>query len=83
VTSQASFYSANDQRLHFGLGAETTADIEVHWPNGNVEHVKAIRTNQLVTIQEATGVIPSKGWPVTKSKFSGMPSSKGPRNRAM
>src|SRR5439155_961892 len=27
VTAQSSFYSANDRRLHFGLGAETTADL--------------------------------------------------------
>jgi enediyne biosynthesis protein E4 len=68
VASQASFYSANDPRLHFGLGAETTADIDVHWPNGTIERLKGIRADQLVTIQEGTGVIPSKGWPVAKSK---------------
>jgi len=27
VTAQASFYSANDRRLHFGLGAATSADL--------------------------------------------------------
>ena len=37
VLSQSSFYSSNDPRLHFGLGASKTADIEVHWPNGLVE----------------------------------------------
>ncbi|MGC2604079.1 MAG: CRTAC1 family protein, partial [Silvibacterium sp.] len=32
VMSQTSYLSANDPRLHFGLGAEKTAEIEVHWP---------------------------------------------------
>src|SRR5579864_4437924 len=31
VTSQASFYSCNDPRLHFGLGDSTTVDIDVYW----------------------------------------------------
>ena len=34
VLSQSSFYSANDRRLHFGLGAATTADLDIRWPNG-------------------------------------------------
>ena len=32
VMSQASYMSSNDPRLHFGLGKETKADIEVMWP---------------------------------------------------
>src|SRR5262249_35834310 len=35
VQSQSSYYSVNDFRLHFGLGAATKADsIVVRWPNG-------------------------------------------------
>jgi hypothetical protein len=62
LTSQSSFYSSNDPRLHFGLGPETTADIEIHWPNGLQEKLKGIAADQLVTIQEGAGVVPSKGW---------------------
>jgi hypothetical protein len=61
LTSQSSYYSANDPRLHFGLGAEKTADIEVHWPSGLVEQVKGVAANQLVTIVEGHGVVPGKG----------------------
>ena len=33
--SQSSYYSHDDLRLHFGLGAATVADrIEVRWPGG-------------------------------------------------
>jgi hypothetical protein len=59
--SQASYCSANDPRLHFGLGSTASADIEVHWPSGLVETVKSISANQLVTIREGAGQV--KGRP--------------------
>jgi enediyne biosynthesis protein E4 len=65
LTSQASFYSSNDPRLHFGLGPETTVDIEIHWPSGQTHSLKGISADQLITIQEGTGIVPSKGWPKT------------------
>ena len=34
LTAQSSFYSVNDPRLHFGLGAATTAALSIRWPNG-------------------------------------------------
>jgi enediyne biosynthesis protein E4 len=59
VTGQSSFYSVNDRRLHFGLGANTRADIEVRWTNGLVEKFPAIESNQLITIREGQGVTKS------------------------
>src|SRR5581483_4028002 len=59
VMSQSSFYSSNDPRLHFGLGAEKIADIDVHWPSGATEKFKAIPADQLVTIKELSGVVPA------------------------
>jgi len=67
VLSQASFYSSNDPRLHFGLGAATTADVEVIWPNGLQEKLKGIACNQLVTVREGKGQVPNKGWTKTQS----------------
>ncbi|MBL8173743.1 MAG: CRTAC1 family protein [Bryobacterales bacterium] len=57
VTSQASFYSVNDSRLHFGLGAETTASATVYWPGGKQETVSGLPANHLVTIREGEGVV--------------------------
>lgn len=68
VVSQSSYYSASDPRLHFGLGAETRADIEIHWPSGHLETLKAVHSNQLVTIVEGAGIIPSKGWLAAERK---------------
>jgi enediyne biosynthesis protein E4 len=55
VTAQSSFYSVNDRRLHFGLGVNTHADIEIHWTNGLIEKVAAVESNQLVTVTEGKG----------------------------
>jgi len=62
VVSQSSFYSCNDPRLHFGLGAAASADVEVFWPNGLHERFKDIAANQLLTLREGSGPVASKGW---------------------
>jgi hypothetical protein len=63
VTSQASFYSANDLRLHFGLGAAESADLEVRWPNGARESFTNVAANRLITIQEGKGIVSSRSLP--------------------
>ena len=62
VLSQSSFYSCNDPRLHFGLGSYDSVDIDVYWPNGLHEKLKNVTANQLLTLREGAGVVPSKGW---------------------
>jgi hypothetical protein len=62
VMSQSSFYSSNDPRLHFGLGAETSADIEVRWPSGLQEKFKAVAADQLITVKEGSGMVRGAGW---------------------
>jgi len=57
VTAQASFLSANDKRLHFGLGNSTLADVTVRWTNGNIEQIGKVPMDYLVTIREGHGVI--------------------------
>jgi hypothetical protein len=56
VMGQSSFYSVCDRRLHFGLGANSHADLEIHWTNGLVEHFRGIAANQLITIREGQGM---------------------------
>ncbi len=63
VMAQSSFYSVNDRRLHFGLGTDGTADLEVHWTNGAIEKLAAVKSNQLVVIQEGKGIIKNEPWP--------------------
>jgi hypothetical protein len=50
ISSQSSYYSHNDARLHFGLAASTKANqIEIRWPSGATETIKDIAANQIVT----------------------------------
>ncbi len=62
VLSQSSYLSASDPRLHFGLGAEATASIEIHWPLGLVETYPALAANQLVTIREGVGIVKGRAF---------------------
>jgi enediyne biosynthesis protein E4 len=56
VLSQSSYYSHDDLRLHFGLGAAARADeIEVRWPSGRVQQVKDAAARSTVTIVESKG----------------------------
>lgn len=57
VLSQASFYSANDQRLHFGLGSAVKVDFEVRWPNGATEKYSNLDADHLITIREGAGIV--------------------------
>ncbi len=60
VLSQASYYSHNDVRLHFGLGASRSADrIEVRWPSGIIDTVNDVKGGQVLTIRE--GAAPATG----------------------
>jgi hypothetical protein len=61
VMSQSSYLSSNDPRLHFGLGKEAGASIEVHWPSGLVESLNSVPVNQLLTLREGVGQV--KGRP--------------------
>jgi hypothetical protein len=62
VLSQSSYYSSNDPRLHFGLGSEKSADIEIRWPSGLQEKFKGIAADQMIVIKEGAGLISGQGW---------------------
>jgi enediyne biosynthesis protein E4 len=57
VSAQSSFYSSNDRRLHFGLGAAAAADLTVRWPNGAIEQFPAVPADQLIVIREGSGIV--------------------------
>ena len=57
VQAQSSFYSVNDPRLHFGLGAEESAEVEIRWPSGKRENVGEVDVDRLVVIREGEGVV--------------------------
>jgi hypothetical protein len=58
VTSQSSYYSHNDHRLHFGLGRNKQADsIEILWPSGNREVLNDVAAKKIVNIKEGSGFV--------------------------
>jgi len=57
VMAASSYLSVSDRRLHFGLGAAATADIEIMWPTGARETLKGLKADQLITVKEGAGVI--------------------------
>jgi len=56
VLGQSSYLSASDRRLHFGLGAATTVDLEIRWPLGLVEKFSGVAADHLVHVTEGTGI---------------------------
>jgi hypothetical protein len=52
ATTSGSYISANDKRLHFGLGAAETAKIEIRWPSGVHQTLDAVRANQFLELRE-------------------------------
>jgi enediyne biosynthesis protein E4 len=53
VRSGGSYLSQNDFRLHFGLGGAAEVDrIEIAWPSGLGQVVKAVKADRVVTLRE-------------------------------
>jgi hypothetical protein len=52
VSTAGSYLSSSDKRVHFGLGAETTASVEVLWPSGIRQTIKNIAVDRIVRIDE-------------------------------
>jgi hypothetical protein len=58
VFSGGSYASSLDQRLHFGLGSNSTVDkLEIAWPDGVKEEVKGPSVDRIATIVEGKGIV--------------------------
>jgi len=65
-----SYQSAQDPRLHFGLGKQTRIDaLEVIWPSGMVTRLSGVSSDRIITIQEGTGLI-ERSFPVIHKSSS-------------
>ncbi len=52
ATTAGSYLSANDKRLHFGLGDSDIATVDVSWPSGAHQTLKDVRADQFLEIRE-------------------------------
>jgi len=54
--TDSSYLSANDVRVHFGLGEHARIDgLIVYWPDGSTEAWDRIQADQIMTIRQGTG----------------------------
>jgi hypothetical protein len=57
VLASGGYISANDRRLHFGLGDATDAgSVEIHWPSGAKETIRLPAPDRIYTITESRGI---------------------------
>jgi hypothetical protein len=62
LQSQSSFLSANDPRLHFGLGKQTSATVRVRWTDGSWESLGHVNADQFLTAKEGKGIVSKERW---------------------
>lgn len=57
VRGGGSYLSSNDQRLHFGLGAEPVMkQVAIEWPSGLVERLANVAADKIYTVTEGEGI---------------------------
>jgi hypothetical protein len=63
-----SYCSAQDPRIHFGLGARSKIDaLEIEWPSGAHQVIRDLPADQIATIEESNGLTPYR-YPSLKKK---------------
>jgi len=59
VLSGGSYGSSSDQRLHFGLGSASKAQVEIRWPSGAKQDITVNSVDTILSIREGQSVIAS------------------------
>jgi hypothetical protein len=52
VTTAGSYLSSSDKRVHFGLGSEKAATVEIRWPSGIHQTIKSVSPDQILRVDE-------------------------------
>ena len=69
VRSGGSYYSQNDLRVHFGLGAAERVDLlEIRWPSGQTETLKDLKVNRLYYVTEGQGITRTESFASARRK---------------
>ena len=54
-----SYMSAQDPRIHFGLGRRKSVEsLEITWPSGVSDKLTNVAIDQIITVKEGVGIIP-------------------------
>jgi len=63
LRSGSSYLSQSELVLTFGLGSRTQAEaLEIQWPSGQVDKLANVPGDQTVIVQEAKGIVGSRGY---------------------
>jgi len=63
-----SYQSAQDPRLHFGLGPHSSVDaVEIQWPCGSVTKLAGFKSDRIIAIKEGVGIV-ERAFPRVSSK---------------
>ncbi len=55
------YMSAQDQRIHFGLGQwKTIESLEIAWPSGAVTRLSSVPVNRIIAVKEGAGIVPGR-----------------------
>ncbi len=57
VFSTIGYLSVHPKEQHVGLGADTTADVTITWPNGDRETLAGLRANRTYNVVQGQGVV--------------------------
>ena len=61
LRSGSSYLSSSELVLTFGLAKHTQADaLEIRWPSGQVEQLKSVAADQIITVKEGAGIVAAK-----------------------
>jgi hypothetical protein len=64
VRSGGGYFSQNDLRVHFGIGAaDKVDDLEISWPSGTVDLLHDLKANQLYYVTEGKGITRAEALP--------------------
>jgi enediyne biosynthesis protein E4 len=56
VHTDSSYLSANDVRVHFGLGSQPEIEaVQVSWPDGSKERFEGVKCDRIVTLRQGSG----------------------------
>jgi hypothetical protein len=65
VRSGGGYFSQNDLRVHFGIGAAEKVELlEIRWPSGQVDSLKDLKANQLYYVTEGKGTTHAESFPM-------------------
>ncbi len=57
-------YSQNQQRIHFGLGSDTKVDLEIRWPDGQVQTLSNVDADKIYTLHQGESLVEKTTTPV-------------------